>query len=201
VPPYLRGCLKLLNGTPIIAPLSASKHCCSSLSLAPPPSLTAEFSFGARREIENEENQRTTGIDLCCSLSALARHSHTSNIPIRLMAKACRSRSAPSSLPSFASTRSRLRISGIGRWSCGWGRFPLSGGAGMFLLSRSSNGALLDRHSRDYQYLQGRKDPHEDTVPVDVDAVLFGKSWTQKRRRSTLPTMAAPLAGLPNGSA
>ncbi len=34
----------------------------------------------------------------------------------------------------------------------------------------------------------------KDTVPVDVDAVLF---WNRKRRHSTLPTMAAPLAGPP----
>ena len=37
----------------------------------------------------------------------------------------------------------------------------------------------------------------KDTVRWISMPCCFGKSWTQKGRRSTLPTMAAPLAGLP----
>ena len=35
----------------------------------------------------------------------------------------------------------------------------------------------------------------KDTVPVDVDAVLFGKCWTPRKRRWTWPTIKAPSVG------
>ena len=36
----------------------------------------------------------------------------------------------------------------------------------------------------------------KDTVPVDVDAVLFGRYWIPKRQRWTLPTISPPSVGL-----
>ena len=78
------------------------------------------------------------------------------------------------------------------------GSFSRSRGTGtVFHHPDHRNGTLLDRHSRHHHFLQGGKTLTKDTVPVDVDAVLFWKVWTRRRRRSTLPTIEAPSAGPP----
>ena len=98
------------------------------------------------------------------------------------MAKACRSRSSLSSLPSLLLTRSRLRISGTGRWSCGWGASALWRGRDCFFIIPIIETVPYWIDTRVItSSFKAEKTLTKDTVPVDVDAVLFWKVVDPKK--------------------